>query len=31
MPSVKVVLIKDVPSLGQIGDVSSVAAGYARN
>lgn len=31
MPSVKVVLIKDVPSLGQIGDVASVAAGYARN
>ncbi len=31
MPSVKVVLIKDVPSLGQIGDVSSVSAGYARN
>ncbi len=31
MPSVKVVLIKDVPSLGQIGDVASVSAGYARN
>jgi len=26
-----VVLIKDVPSLGQIGDVASVSAGYARN
>lgn len=31
MPNVKVVLIKDVPSLGQIGDVASVSAGYARN
>ncbi len=31
MPNVRVVLIKDVPSLGQIGDVSAVAAGYARN
>lgn len=31
MPNVKVVLIKDVPSLGQIGDVAAVAAGYARN
>ena len=31
MPNVKVVLIKDVPSLGEIGDVASVSAGYARN
>ena len=31
MPNVKVVLIQDVPSLGQIGDVAAVAAGYARN
>ncbi len=31
MPNVRVVLIQDVPSLGQIGDVSAVAAGYARN
>ena len=31
MPNVRVVLIKDVPSLGQIGDIAAVAAGYARN
>ena len=31
MPNVKVVLLQDVPSLGQIGDVAAVAAGYARN
>ncbi len=31
MPNVRVVLIQDVPSLGQIGDVAAVAAGYARN
>ena len=31
MPSVEVVLLEDVRDLGQIGDVKSVAAGYARN
>ena len=31
MPNVRVVLIQDVPSLGQIGDVTAVTAGYARN
>ena len=31
MPSVQVVLLEDVRDLGQIGDVKSVAAGYARN
>ena len=31
MPSVQVVLLEDVTDLGQIGDVKSVAAGYARN
>jgi large subunit ribosomal protein L9 len=28
---VKVILTRDVPNLGQAGDVKSVAAGYARN
>jgi large subunit ribosomal protein L9 len=28
---VKIILIRDVPNLGQAGDVKDVAAGYARN
>jgi large subunit ribosomal protein L9 len=28
---VKVILTRDVPNLGQVGDVKDVAAGYARN
>lgn len=31
MARTKVLLIKDVPSLGQAGEVHTVAAGYARN
>ena len=31
MADVQVVLLETVPNLGEIGDVRSVAAGYARN
>ena len=31
MPNLQVVLLEDIPDLGNIGDIRSVAAGYVRN
>lgn len=31
MPNIQVVLLEDIPGLGNIGDIRSVAAGYVRN